>query len=160
VAAIRDLAPGEESFLGEMLFEALFWRPEARRPPLDVVLAHEQAVIYLAGWGRPGDAAVVAEEEGRLVGAAWYRFFTEDEHGHGYVDDETPELALAVAAGYRGRGVGRALMDAIHERARRAGLARVALSVEPDNYAKRLYESLGYVDYEPGDGHGRMLLAL
>jgi GNAT superfamily N-acetyltransferase len=160
LTVIRDLRPGEEPFLGEMLYAALFWRPGGERPPVDRVLAHPQAAMYHDGWGRPGDAAVVAEEDGRLVGAAWYRFFTEQEHGHGFVNEQTPELALAVAEGQRGRGLGRRLMHAIHERARRDGIRRVALSVEPDNYAKRLYESLGYVDYEPGDGRGRMLLDL
>jgi GNAT superfamily N-acetyltransferase len=160
VIVIRGLEPGEEPFLGEMLYAALFWRPDCERPPLEVVLAHPQGVMYHAGWGRPGDAAVVADEDGRLAGAAWYRFFTEAEHGHGFVDEATPELALAVVEGRRGRGLGRLLMEAIHERARGEGIRRMALSVEPDNYAKRLYESLGYRDFEPGDGHGRMLLDL
>jgi GNAT superfamily N-acetyltransferase len=157
---IRELEPGEEPFLGEMLYAALFWRPGGERPPLDEVLAHPEAAIYHAGWGRAGDAAVVAEEDGQLVGAAWYRLFTEEEHGHGFVDEATPELALAVVDGHRGRGIGRQLMEAIHESARRNGIPRTALSVEPDNHAKRLYESLGYVDFEPGDGHGRMVLDL
>ena len=160
MTVIRDLRPGEEPFLGEMLYAALFWRPGGERPPPDRVLAHPQAAMYHEEWGRPGDVAVVAEEDGRLAGAAWYRFFTEEVHGHGFVDEQTPELALAVADGHRGRGLGRRLMEAIHERARREGLARMALSVEPDNFAKRLYESLGYVDFEPGDGRGRMLLDL
>jgi GNAT superfamily N-acetyltransferase len=156
VVRVRELAEGDESFLGEMLYAALFWRPGGERPPIDAVLAHPQGAMYHVGWGRPGDAGVVAEEDGRLLGAAWYRLFTEEEHGHGFVDEQTPELALAVVEGARGRGVGRRLMEAIHELARRDGIARMALSVEPDNFAKRLYESLGYFDYEPGDGHGRM----
>ncbi len=157
---IRDLVPDELSFLGEMLYAALAWRPDAELPPLDVVLAHPEALIYHDGWGRAGDVALVAEADGRKIGAVWYRFFTEAEHGHGYIDDETPELAIAVVDGFRGRGIGRRLLEAIHERAQQDGLERIALSVEPDNPAKRLYASLGYVDFEPGDGHGRMILEL
>jgi GNAT superfamily N-acetyltransferase len=157
---LRDLAADELSFLGEMLYAALAWRPGVKLPPPEVVLADPQAVIYHEGWGRRGDVALVAEESGRPIGATWYRFFTEAKHGHGYVDDETPELAIAVVDGFRGRGVGRRLLDAIHERGRQEGLERIALSVEPDNPAKRLYASLGYVDFEPGDGHGRMVLEL
>jgi GNAT superfamily N-acetyltransferase len=102
----------------------------------------------------------VAEEDGAACGLAWYRFFTEAEHGEGFVDEATPEVAVAVVDGMRGRGVGGALMRAIHERAREQGVERISLSVDPDNPAKRLYVRLGYADLEPDDANGRMLLEL
>ena len=145
-----------------MLLAALFWRERRRwyRPALPLVLLLPAVSMYYRGWGRPGDAGFVAEEGGRPVGAVWYRLFTDEQHGDGYLDPETPELAVAVVQGLRGRGTGHRLMEALHEHARSAGLRRISLSVDADNPAKRLYASLGYVDHEPGDGKGRMVLDL
>jgi ribosomal protein S18 acetylase RimI-like enzyme len=53
--------------------------------------------------------------------------------------------AVAVAAGMRRRGYGRAVMDWAHERLRAAGVARAWLVTTNDNVvARRLYERLGY----------------
>jgi GNAT superfamily N-acetyltransferase len=124
------------------------------------VLLLPAVAMYYRRWGRPGDAGFVAEEDGRPVGAVWYRLFTEEEHGDGYVDPETPELAIAVVDGFRGRGIGRRLMEAMHEHARAEGLRRIALSVDDANPARTLYAALGYVDFEPEDDKGRMVLEL
>ena len=57
-----------------------------------------------------------------------------------------------------GPGIGRLLMNAAHEHV--TTNLRISLSVDPENPARQLYESLGYADYEPGDGLDRMVLGL
>ena len=157
---VRDLRADETPFLEQMLYSALAWRPDVELPPREWVLAHPQVVVFHAGWGRAGDVGLVAEEAGEPMGLAWYRFFTDAEHGEGYVDEATPELAIAVVDGCRGRGVGKLLMETIHARARADGVEQISLSVDRDNPARRLYERLGYVELEPDDENGRMVLRL
>jgi GNAT superfamily N-acetyltransferase len=160
VLRIRELEAADAEFLGEMLIAAVYWDPAKERLPTEFLLAHPKLTIFHEGWGRPGDLGLVAESDGAPVGVVWYRRFTEAEHGEGFVDEATPELAIAVADGHRGHGIGSALLEAIHERARAEGIERLSLSVDDDNPAKRLYARHGYAEYEPGDGLGRMVLTL
>jgi ribosomal-protein-alanine N-acetyltransferase len=58
---IRPASAGDLPFLREMLFEAAFWREGSPRPALEEGLARPDLSRLMAGWGRAGDAAVVAE---------------------------------------------------------------------------------------------------
>jgi ribosomal protein S18 acetylase RimI-like enzyme len=60
------------------------------------------------------------------------------------VDDETPQLGIALLPEFQRKGYGRALMQAALEAARKAGYKRVSLTVHPQNPAIRLYESCGF----------------
>ncbi len=58
---------------------------------------------------------------------------------------------LAVLPAYRGRGIGRALLGAVDERARQRGCCKVTLEVREDNHpARALYKRSGYGDFAPG----------
>jgi ribosomal protein S18 acetylase RimI-like enzyme len=58
---------------------------------------------------------------------------------------------LAVIPEWRGRGVGRALLDAAEARARRSGCCRLTLEVQDDNVrALALYESFGFSNFTVG----------
>ncbi len=129
-------------FLGDMLRHAYYWhvgedpdRPVAR---------------YVRGWGRPGDAGVVALEGSGPVGAAWYRLFPEREAGFGFVDEQTPELTVAVVPAKRGRGIGSELLEALLGRAREEGHRQLSLSVEPGSAQEQYYRRFGFEPVRPG----------
>jgi len=87
---------------------------------------------------------VIAYDEAGNVGAAWYRLFKEREQGYGFVDEQTPELSIAVVPSRRGKGYGEELLSALLDQARADGFRQISLSVEPDNPALRLYERHGF----------------
>jgi ribosomal protein S18 acetylase RimI-like enzyme len=124
---IRRGGPQDVRFLRDMLHHAYYWRerePDEGPGPV---------ARYVKGWGRPGDTALIAVEDGFPVGAAWYRLFRRDQPGYGFVDEETPELAIAVVPSRRGRGIGDALLKELYERAKQGGYTAVSLAAERDN---------------------------
>jgi GNAT superfamily N-acetyltransferase len=144
-AGVEDLP-----FLATMLGEAAVWRPEKPTPTAEEVMADPRYERYLAGWPRPGDVGLVAEQDG-LVGAAWYRIYIEDCHGYGFVAEDVPELSIAVVASHRGRGIGRQLLLGLIEASVVQGHRALSLSVNDENPARRLYESVGF---QPVEHHG------
>jgi ribosomal protein S18 acetylase RimI-like enzyme len=131
----------------DMLRHAYYWRattvPESGEPPVQ---------RYVERWGRPGDTGLVAIHDFQPVGAAWYRLFKEDNPGYGFIDEETPELSIAVVPSKRGSGLGSQLLDALMAKARAEGHAAISLSVEKDNPAVSLYERHGFERVREDDG--------
>ena len=151
---IRPAGTQDLPFLRDMLRHAYYarWSTEA-----DVPLER-----YVAGWGRPGDTALIAIEDAFPVGAGWYRLFRRDQPGYGFVDEDTPELAIAVVPNRRGRGIGDALLDALFDRARADGYRALSLSVARDNDALlAFYRKHGFerVAEDGGDSVTMRLLA-
>lgn len=142
-------------FLRDMLHHAYYWKeraPDSGPGPV---------ALYVRAWGRRGDAAVIAIENGFPVGGAWYRLFTRDRPGYGFVDEQTPELAIAVVPNARGKGIGGALLDALLARARDDHHAAVSLSVDRENAgAIDLYEKHGFARVSESDDTVTMLARL
>ena len=75
---IRPGTPQDARFLRDMLRHAYYWRSSGTEDETGL-----HPMRYVENWGRPGDAAVIALDEGFPVGAAWYRTFKENAPGTG-----------------------------------------------------------------------------
>lgn len=85
--------------------------------------------------GKPGGLLLTATDDEAMVGAVIINFTG--------MQDYIPENILVYIAthkDYRGQGVGRQLM----EMAVKQTEGNIALHVEPDNPAKKLYEKMGF----------------
>lgn len=151
---LRSLVESDESVLWEMLYHAIYVPPGASPPPRDIVQRPELA-RYVRGWGRPTDLGVLAIDgaTGEPLGAAWLRLLVDDNRGYGYVDDNTPELSIAVLPACRGAGLGTAMLRRLLDIAT-ARYDAISLSVSSGNPAIRMYERFGFTTIEPsGESH-------
>lgn len=135
----------DAAFLEEMLVEAISWDPEQPRSTPEAVLGTREHRRYLGGWPRPDDLGLVAEDsDGQPVGATWWRCFTRDDPGYGFIAEGIPEISIGVIGERRGEGIGTLLLAQLECEARSRGIAALGLSVEPRNPALRLYTRRGY----------------
>ena len=89
----------------------------------------------------PGETLLIAEEDQVVVGFIHVRtvtdYFSQEQIAH--VSD------VVVATAFEGQGIGKALMSAAEEWARRCGYPMIQLHVLVDNVrAQAMYERLGY----------------
>lgn len=131
--AVRDARPEDADDVARLLRIV-----GTRLPPGDARVG-EGLADFLAD----GGTVLVAEEEGRVVGVCTLlirRFSPMDASPGAWLD------GLAVEERYRGRGIGRALMQEARRRAEEAGCDSVILHTHEDQKeALRLYEELGLV---------------
>jgi GNAT superfamily N-acetyltransferase len=147
VFTIRPVTADDVPFLWDMGWEATAVDAGMRAMGREAAFAIPSVRKYLDGWGRDGDAGVIAvDEDGQPLGAAWYRLFPAEDGGYGFVAADVPELGIGVVAGARGRGVGHALLEALLAMARAQGFRAVSLSVDRQNPAQRLYARVGFRD--------------
>ena len=81
-------------FLRDMLHHAYYWR---ERVPGSLVSR------YVRGWGRPGDTALIAIDDGFPVGAAWYRLLPACD-AQVVSSNKRPRVALLSNGAEAGKG--------------------------------------------------------
>ncbi len=137
---IRKIYPDEYAVLKDFLYEAIFI-PEGVEPPSKDIVELPELRLYYEDFGKGrGDHAIVAEEDGMIVGAVWTRIMND----YGHVDNDTPSFAISLYKECRGKGTGTCLMKAMLDLLRQEGYKRASLAVQKANYAVRMYEKVGF----------------
>jgi GNAT superfamily N-acetyltransferase len=139
---IRPLTLIDETFLWEMLYQAIYV-PNGQPAPSRDIIQQPEIARYVQGWGKPGDRGFLALNAitNQPIGAIWVRLFPIEAPGYGYVDDSSPELAMAVLPGDRGKGVGTQLLVTLIDSQPEVSLC---LSVSEGNPVVRLYDRFGF----------------
>ena len=137
---IRHLQGSENHLLREFLYEAIYI-PEGVKPPSKDVVDLPELKLYIEDFGKKkDDFCLVADCEGKVVGAVWVRIMND----YGHVDDRTPSLSISLYKEYRSKGIGSHLMREMFRLLESKGYSRVSLSVQKANYAVRMYLKLGF----------------
>lgn len=141
---IRAITEQDIPFLWDMLYESIY-TPLGQESASRDILKHPAISKYVEGWGRVGDTGYIAVNElGQSIGSITIRYFNRDNKGYGYVNDETPELGMAIRSEYRGRGIGTELLKTLLEHAKIKGIKTISLSVDPNNLAMKIYKRFGF----------------
>ena len=137
---IRPLYKEEYPLLREFLYQAIFQKDASTLIPRSV-LDDPQVKVYVEGFGeKRDDYCLCAEVDTKVVGAVWVRVID----GFGHIDDATPEFAISLFKQYRGYGIGTSLMKEMLHYLDERGYQRSSLAVQKENYALRLYLSVGF----------------
>lgn len=150
---IRYIKENEYYLLEDFLYEAIFI-PEGIEPPPRDIIQKEELQVYIRDFGKlPDDNCLVAETDGKVVGAVWTRIM----HDYGNIDDKTPSFAISLYKEYRGKGTGTRLMLAMIGELRERGYEQASLAVQKANYAVRMYLKTGFVIIDENDEEYIML---
>ena len=137
---IREIQAQDYPLLDQFLYEAIFI-PEGVDPPPKSIITSPELQVYVERFGElQDDRGLVAEADGKIVGADWVRIMND----YGHIDHETPSLAISLYKEYRGFGIGTAMMKEILTLLKTQGYSRVSLSVQKANYAAKLYQKVGF----------------
>lgn len=144
---IRKMRTREYPLLNEFLYEAIYI-PQGVTPPPKSIIEKDELQVYVENFGkRKDDIALVAEVDGKIVGAVWARIIND----YGHIDDDTPSLAISLQKEHRGYGIGTNLMRNMLSSLKERGYKRTSLAVQKANYAVKMYKNVGFVILEENE---------
>lgn len=152
---IREIRQEEYAILDEFLYEAIFI-PEGVEAPPKSIIKQPELQVYVSDFGKKDDCCLVAEVDGKIIGAVWTRIMND----YGHVDDSIPSFAISLYKDFRGQGIGTALMKEMIASLRGRGYKKASLAVQKANYAYRLYLKVGFIVVDENEEEYIMLCRL
>ena len=144
---LREIKENETEILKDFLYEAIFI-PEGMELPPREIIEQPELKLYYDGFGiGEADFCIVADDEGKVIGAVWTRIMND----YGHVDEETPSFAISLYKEYRGQGIGTKLMKEMLYLLKEKGYKRASLAVQKENYAVKMYENVGFKAVDEND---------
>ena len=144
---LREIKENETEILKDFLYEAIFIPEGMELPPRDII-ERPELKLYYDGFGiGEADFCIVADDEGKVIGAVWTRIMND----YGHVDEETPSFAISLYKEYRGQGIGTKLMKEMLYLLKEKGYKRASLAVQKANYAVKMYENVGFKAVDEND---------
>lgn len=144
---LREIKENEIELLQDFLYEAIFI-PEGMELPPKEIIDQPELKLYYDGFGiGEADFCIVADDEGKVIGAVWTRIMND----YGHVDEETPSFAISLYKEYRGQGIGTKLMKEMLYLLKEKGYKRASLAVQKANYAVKMYENVGFKAVDEND---------
>ena len=137
---LRTLRKEETELLKDFLYEAIFI-PEGVEPPDRSIIEQSELSLYYDDFGSGNaDNCIVAEDNGKVIGAVWTRIMND----YGHVDNDTPSFAISLYKEYRGEGIGTELMRKMISLLKEQGYKKASLAVQKANYAVKMYKKVGF----------------
>lgn len=137
---IRKIKETEYDVLNDFIYEAIFISQGVEPPPKSII-QNEDLQVYVRDFGKsPDDYCLVAETDGKIVGAVWTRIMND----YGHIDDATPSFAISLYKDYRNFGMGTAMMKQMLDLLKQNGYKQASLAVQKANYAVKMYLNVGF----------------
>jgi ribosomal protein S18 acetylase RimI-like enzyme len=140
----RQVKEQDSQILQQMLRFAIYGYPGYE--PASTDMKHRTVLTYyLQDWGHEDDIGFIAvrNSDQKELGAAWIRRLAVLSPRPIFIATNLPELMIAVHPDYRGMGIGTDLLAHLLEKIKDR-FRTIALSVEPQNPALRLYQRFGF----------------
>ena len=144
---IREIKRNDFPFLDDFLYLAIYV-PEGNLQPEKSIIFQPELYHYVEDFGNIHDLGFVIESDKNLIDVIWTRLFRENQKGYDFLDNETPELSMAINPEFRNQGFGTQLLEKMFEKLQKSGYKKVSLSVDKRNFAYQLYQKFGFQEHQ------------